>query len=791
VAAPVPVELPPIEQLELPNGLRVFIVKSERLPVVSMQLAIRAGRMHEPRSRLGVAELTADMLVKGTARRDAAALAKAIDFVGGTIAIDATFEATLLSCSVLRRSLGTCLELVPEMLTQPAFPEAELARTRDAIRAQIRSRFDDPAALASQHVQNLLWGPAHVRGWVPSEDAIASLRREDLIAWHKAWYVPNNALLVIAGDVDPVRVKADLQRAFGGWKRTPVSPAPTYKEPGLSGSRIRLVDRPGLGQVHLRIAQLGIKHEDPRFFDTLVWNTVLGGGAGSRLARAARPEGGRLLGASSSFDRNLDRGSFVVQAVARPDQAIAGAKLLLGELAKLAKDGPTQDEITAAVASLAGGYGLRFQAVSDVGAALIGAELHNFGREYLANFPIAVGRVDAASARQAASEIVDARAYVLVIVGDAKDLEPQLKKEGWRYDKVPFNATITAPEAPPELPIDPKQAEAARKLIDEAVAAKGGKARLAALKGFRMVAVGTTTAPPRGGTVPVEIERVMVLPDRMRIDATLDGRIKVSIAASGRTGWQVAPDQSGKPALVEFTPEEMAQIEVERWREPELILLKALEPGAKLYLTADEAIGGQPHAVVKLRTPFGGLEVTLYVDRKTKLISKLTYSEGRVAQTDELSDYRDVGGLKIAHKRHSTGGRETTIELRTVELDPKVDPKLFDKPAAAPAAGAPTTKPATPAPATPAPAAPAPAAAAPKPATPAPAAPAPKPATPAPAAPAPKPATTPAPAAPAPKPATPAPPAPAAPAPKPATPAPAVPAPKPAPPAPAAPATKP
>jgi zinc protease len=717
VAAPAPIELPPIEQLELPNGLKAFIIRSERLPVVSLQLAIRAGRMQEPKARLGVAELTADMLVKGTARRDAAALAKAIDVVGGTIAVDATFEATLLSCSVLRKSLGTCLELVPELLTQPTFPEAELAKVRDQMRGQLRSRLDDPAALASQHVQNLLWGPEHVRGWVPSEAAIAGLRREDLVAWHKAWFVPNNALLVIAGDVDPARVKADLQRAFGGWKRAAVPPAPTYKEPGLSGSRIRLVDKPGQAQVHIRIAELGIKHEDPRFFDTLVWNAALGGGPGSRLARSARPEAGRFA-ASSSFDRNLDRGSFVVQAVARADQAAATTKLLLGEVAKLAKDGPTQEEVVAAIASIAGGYGLRFQAASDVGAALIGAELHGFGREYLANFPIAVGRVDAASAKQAAAEILDPRSYVLVLVGDAKDLEPQLKKEGWRYQKVSFTDPITAPAAPaapPEAPIDPKQAEAARKVIEEALAAKGGKARLAALKGFRMVATGTT-ATPRGGTVPVEIERVFALPDRMRIDATLDGKVKVTIAVAGKTGWQIAPDPSGQPALVEFTPEEMAQLELERWREPELILLKALEPGAKLTLAPDEAVDGKPHAVVKLRTPFAGLEVGLYVDRKTKLVSKMTYTEGRTSQTDELGDYRTVGGVKIAYKRHSTGGRETTIEIKTVELDPKVDPKLFDKPAGAPAAATPAAPKAAPtAPAAPAtPAAPKAAPAAPK-----------------------------------------------------------------------------
>jgi predicted Zn-dependent peptidase len=683
-APPAPVEIPEIASFDLPNGLKVFAIKNERLPVVSLQVVVRAGRMHEPRARLGIAEITSDMLAKGTARRDAAGLAKAIDFVGGTIAVNATFEATLISCSVLRRHLGTCLQLVPEMLTQPAFREPELAKVREVLIGRVRNRLDDAATLASQHVQNLLWGDGHVRGWITSEPSIAGIRRADLVAWHKTWFVPNNAMLVVAGDIDPARLKADLGRAFGGWRRAQVPPAPSYKEPGLSGSRIRLVDKPGQAQAHLRIAQFGIQHEDPRFFDTLVWNHVLGGGGlGSRVMRAARADG-RSLGASSSFDRNLDRGSLVVQAIARGGQAVAVTKILLGEIAKMAKEGPTQEEVTAAVANIAGGYGLRFQSVADVGAALVGAELHGFGREYLANFPIAVGQVDAASAKRAAAEILDPRSYVVVLVGDAKDLEPQLKQEGWRYQKVPFTDPVTAPPAVPEAPADPKLAAAARKVVDEALAAKGGKARLAALKGFRMLASGTTTTP-RGATVPVEIERVLVLPDKMRIDATLDGKVKVTIGVNGRTGWQLAPDQTGQgTALTEFAPAEIAQIELERWREPELILLKAAEPNAKISLAPDEKLDGKPHAVVRLGTPFGGIELALFIDRKTKLVSKMTYTEGRTTQTDTFGDYKDVRGLKIAHRRHSTGGRETKLEIKSVELDPKVDPKVFDKPAAEP-----------------------------------------------------------------------------------------------------------
>ena len=681
---PAAVELSKIEEFKLSNGLAVYAVRSDRLPVVAMQLAVRAGRMHEPRARLGVSELAADMLVKGTKKHDAAALAKAIDFVGGTIAADSTFEATLVSCSVLARNANTCFELLPEMITQPTFPDAELTKMRDALAGTIRQRLDDAGTVASAHAQNLLWGNDHVRGWINSESSIAAIKRDDIVAWHRAWFVPGNAMLVVTGDVDPKKLKADLERTFGAWRKGPVPPAPTYPEQGLSGSRIRLVDKPGQAQTHIRIAQYGIRHDDPRFFDTLVWNYVLGGGGG-RLTRALRGDGQAY--ATSSFDRNLDRGSFVASTVARNSEAVATAKLMLGEIAKLAKDGPTKEEVGAAITSITGGYGMRFQSAADVGAALIGAELHGFGQEYLTNFPVAVGRVEIADAKKAASEILDPKAYVMVMVGDAKDLEPLLVKEGWRFEKVAFTDPITAPVRQPEVPADAKAVAAARKLIDDALAAKGGKAKLANLKAIRMTATGMTTI--QGQSVPVEIARVLVLPDKMRIDATIKPPraprdVVVSIGVSGETGWQRGPDpKTNEYVVADITGGGLASVDFERWREPELILLKAADPAAKLSPAPDETIDGKPHAVVRLRSPFAEVDLTLYIDKKTKLIGRMSYSDGGNAESDDFTDYRDVGGLKFAYKRTSTGaGRSTALELKTVEIDPKIDPAVFAKPAA-------------------------------------------------------------------------------------------------------------
>ena len=681
-AQPAALVIPPVDNFKLANGLDVYVIKNDRLPVVSFDLAIKAGRQQEPRARLGVSEATADMLVKGTRKHDAVGLAKAIDFVGGTIGADATFEATLVSCSALARNKGTCLDLLPEMITQSTFPDQELSKVKEQMVAAVRGRLDNAEQLAAVHVQNLLWSNDHVRGWINNEQSVNALRRDEVINWAKTWYVPNNSILVVSGDIDGKTIKGELERAFGSWKKADVPPAPSYKEPGLSGIRIRLVDKPGQTQTHIRIAQFGIKHDDPRFFDTLVWNYALGGGAfSSRLMKVVRVQGGKTYGASSAFDRNLDKGSFVTQTFTRNAEAIATAKLLLKEIDKMQKEGPSQEEVSAAVANIAGGYALRYQSASDFANALIGAELHGFGNEYLANYPLAVGKVDVAAAKRAAAEILDPKDYVIVMVGDAKDLEPQLKKEGWRYEKVSFTEPITPEPKEVAPPADAKAVATAKQVVAEALAAKGGK-KVGAFKSLHMTATGTTTI--QGQALPVEIERELVLPDKMRIDATIAKQLKVTVAVDGKTGWELAPDQkTGKPGLLDLKDNDMAAAQFEAWREAELILVKANDPAAKLTPLADDTIDGKPQAVVQLASPFGSLAVTLFIDKKTKLITRMAYTDAGQTETDDFGDYRDIKGIKVAFKRNSaTTGRNTTLTVDKVELDNAVAPDLFKKPAA-------------------------------------------------------------------------------------------------------------
>jgi zinc protease len=446
-APPQPAELvlPKVERWKLKNGLDVIVVARKDLPVVSFGVAIKAGGYDEDKAQtLGVSDFTAAMLRRGTLKRSADDISQAIDFVGGSLDAQASAESSSATCTALSKDTHLCVDLLSDILLHPSFPEKEMAEVRDQILAALSARFDSPHELASEHFDNILFGEKNPQGWVLTPEDVQKITRDRLVAFWKTFYRPSNAILAVAGDVDPVRLRGELDKAFGAWEKADVPARPAFKMAALKATRILLVDRPDLTQATVLLGHRGIKHADPLWFAATLMNYVLGGSDfSSRLMTEVRSRRALTYGIGSSFGATLYDGAFRVSASTKNENVWEALVATVNEVRHMKNDGPTALELAKAKGYYAGSYPFSLQSASGVAAGIVAAELHGLGLPYVREFPLRMAAVDEAHAKEASQTLLDPDTLLVVIVGKGDVIEPQIAPTGLRYERFNFKDPIS------------------------------------------------------------------------------------------------------------------------------------------------------------------------------------------------------------------------------------------------------------------------------------------------------------------------------------------------------------
>ncbi|HVT07625.1 MAG TPA: pitrilysin family protein [Polyangia bacterium] len=437
--------LPKIDRFTLPNGLQVIVVPRKDLPVASFGLAVQAGGYDETRQTLGVSDFVAAMLRKGTKRRSADEISRAIDFVGGSLDAQSSNEATTVACSALAKDGSLCLDLLADVLLHPSFPEQEMADVRDQMLAAVASRFDSPGDLASAHFDNQLFGENHPDGWIMTAEDVKRIDRVALVKFWQTFYKPNRAILAVAGDVETSKLRAEIEKAFRGWAKGSAPARPNWKIPPLGGTRMLLVDKPDLTQATIVMGHAGIRHADPRWYAVTLMNYVLGGSDfSSRLMTEVRVKRGLTYGIGSSFGSSLYQGAFRVSAATK-NQSVWDALLAsVDEIRRMQAEGPTVAELDKAKGYYAGSYPFSLQTAAGIAAALVGAEEHGLGDAYVRELPLRLAAVDEAQAKAAAHDFLSPDTLMVVIVGKADVIEPVLAQTGVTFERINYKDPISS-----------------------------------------------------------------------------------------------------------------------------------------------------------------------------------------------------------------------------------------------------------------------------------------------------------------------------------------------------------
>jgi hypothetical protein len=295
------------------------------------------------------------------------------------------------------------------------------------------------------------------------------------------------------------------------------------------------------------------------------------------------------------------------------------------------------------------------------------------------NYPLSLAAVSAESAARAATTHLKPEAVAMVLVGDARVVEPQLKQRGWAYDKVGHLEPITdAERAPaPVAAVSPEAAAAAKSLLAKALAAKGGEERLRGVRNMAIKANGTIRSG--GQEIQAGMQRRYLAPDKLRLDLDLripGGSAQVTTVIDRKQAWSKQPG-----GVTELPPEGGAELEKQVWRDQEFILLRALEPGVRVTSLGKQTRDGQTFDALQL-TRADGLSVDLFLDPKTHLVRLVSYEEapGRLT-LERLDDYRPVAGLQVPHHRVTkSADADLDVRIESVTINGNMASDIFAKP---------------------------------------------------------------------------------------------------------------
>lgn len=419
---------PAFHERSLRNGARLLVVPREGLPFVRVDLVLPGGRTADPPGRAGLADLTASLLTRGTRSRTAAEVAELLDARGAELDVSVGADWTTVGVSVLTPHLPAVLELMADIVLNPSFPAAELERARERALAELRAAAADPARVADRTFLRVVYGE-HPYGRLPTPGSLAAVDRSSVLAYHRAWYGLPGALFVVSGDVEPNRAMALLEGAFAGGR--PAHPPDVQRglPPLRHAPSVVLVHLPGAVRATLRVGQTVPAGSDSGWPAMRALAHLLGGGSGSRLARAFRE---RALGPppSARVQRRLDRGLLLIAAEVPTDRAGDAVEELYRQIVEVREGGVSVRALREARGRLAGAFLVRTETAQQAAAELASARLLGVQDSALAAWPARMERLDPYDVQQVAARWIQPGELVFVVVGDAALLRGQLTTFG-------------------------------------------------------------------------------------------------------------------------------------------------------------------------------------------------------------------------------------------------------------------------------------------------------------------------------------------------------------------------
>jgi zinc protease len=419
---------PPRAEKTLSNGLRVVAVRFPTVPKVSIVLTVQSGLAVDPAGKNGLAQFVADAVQEGTATRDSRRIREEIFAMGATLTGTAGQDTSSFTIRGLADTMPAMLALLSDIVRNPTFPQSEIdllkANTAQGLQAQLAS----PQFVANRAFRQTLFGSHPYARVGPTLESVKQIDRAAIVEYHKTYYRPNNAFVVVTGDVTPEAAFAAVEKAFGAWPRGEVPPPPAVPTPALEGRKVVFVQRPNSVQSSISVGNFTIRRSDPRWIVMNVANQIYGGAFDSRLIRNIREEKGYTYSPQSIFQAMGQAGLYRAVADVRNEVTGATLKEIYGEIDKLRAEGPSEQELNNTKTYARGLFVIQNATQNGFVNTLNTMYSFNLPRDYPETFQKTVSSLSTEAVKTGAQMLLGSQDSVIVVVGDWAQVKDQMSE---------------------------------------------------------------------------------------------------------------------------------------------------------------------------------------------------------------------------------------------------------------------------------------------------------------------------------------------------------------------------
>ena len=430
--APEPLEnitfdIPKPFETELSNGLKIVIFENNRLPLVSLRLAFYSGDADEPKNSIGITSALTAMLNEGTKNYSSKQLAEEIERLGANITSSSSSDFTIVSASGLSLYTPDVFRLFSEIVQLPTFPESELTLYKQNTVESLKFQRSQPDFLANEQMARILYGEHPYSIISPKPADIGKITKTDLQEYHRRKFIPNNAILMIVGDVNRDEILKEIEAHFGNWQKGTIENQVHLTLPERKNKILTIVDRPGSAQSNIVLGNIAIERTNPDYFPVLLMNQILGAGASSRIFMNLREEKGYTYGAYSRVDTKKLSGEFEATAEVRTSVTGESLKEFFYELNRIREEQVSDKELQDAKNFLAGVFPIRAETQEGLTNLIVSQKLYNLPDDYLQTYRENVKAITIEDVQRVAEKYIHPDKIAIVIVGDGEEILQQAR----------------------------------------------------------------------------------------------------------------------------------------------------------------------------------------------------------------------------------------------------------------------------------------------------------------------------------------------------------------------------